>query len=99
MYRFSDVKPTRFHKEQSDASILNALSTTLVASHCAGIHALRTSVDFFPSSLPTVVARAAAPEPLCTPQIVSGTYPTLYRTLDKIIGLTKCEVFSYVPDM
>jgi hypothetical protein len=99
MYRFSDIKPTHFHQEQSDASILNALGTTLVASHRAGIHTLRTLVDFFPSSLPIVVAHTAAPKPLHAPQIVSGTYPMLYRMLDEIIGLTKCEVFSYVPDM
>jgi hypothetical protein len=30
---------------------------------------------------------------------VSGTHPTLYRALDEVIGLTECEVFTYVPDI
>ncbi|KAI0287403.1 hypothetical protein BC826DRAFT_1099072 [Russula brevipes] len=79
-HEFFDVKLTHFHKEQSDASVLDALSMTLVAPHRAGIRAPRTS-------------------PLHAPQIVCGTHPMLYRTLDEIIGLTKCEVFSYVPDI
>ncbi len=41
-HEFSDVKPAHFHKEQSGASVLNALSTTLVAPHRAGIRAPRT---------------------------------------------------------
>jgi hypothetical protein len=106
-HEFSDVKPAHFHKEQSGANVLNALSTTLVAPHRAGIRAPRsyssyppTSVDFFPSSLPTSSSPAQPlPSPYAPPQIVSGTHPTLYRALDDIIGLTECEVFSYVPDI
>ena len=106
-HEFSDVKPAHFHKEQSGASVLNALSTTLVAPHRAGVRAPRTyssypptSVDFFPSSLPTSSSPVQPlASPYAPPQIVSGTHPTLYRALDEIIGLTECEVFSYVPDI
>src|SRR5712672_650228 len=106
-HEFSDVKPAHFHKEQNGASVLNALSTTLVAPHRAGIRAPRTyssypptSVDFFPSSLPTSSSPVQPlPSPYAPPQIVSGTHPWLYRVLDDIIGLTECEVFSYVPDI
>ena len=106
-HEFSDVKPAHFHKEQSGAGVLNALSTTLVAPHRAGVRAPRTyssypptSVDFFPSSLPTSSSPVQPlPSPYAPPQIVSGTHPTLYRALDEVIGLTECEVFSYVPDI
>jgi hypothetical protein len=106
-HEFSDVKPAHFHKEQTGAGVLNALSTTLVAPHRAGIRAPRTyssypptSVDFFPSSLPTSSSPAQPlPSPYAPPKIVSGTHPTLYRALDDVIGLTECEVFSYVPDI
>ncbi|KAI0058187.1 Maf1-domain-containing protein [Artomyces pyxidatus] len=106
-YEFSDVKPSHFNKEESGASVLNALSTTLVSPHRAGIRAPRTyssypptSNDFFPSSLPT----SSSPlqplaSPYAPPQIVSGTHPSLFRVLDDVIGLSDCEVFSYVPDI
>jgi len=106
-HEFSDVKPAHFHKEQSGASVLNALSTTLVAPHRAGIRAPRTyssypptSVDFFPSSLPTSSSPVQPlASPYAPPQIVSGTHPSLYRALDDVIGLTECEFFSYEPDI
>lgn len=106
-HEFSDVKPAHFHKEQSGASVLNALSTTLVAPHRAGVRAPRTyssypptSVDFFPSSLPTSSSPVQPlASPYAPPKIVSGTHPTLYRALDEVIGLTECEVFTYVPDI
>ncbi|KAH9013517.1 Maf1 regulator-domain-containing protein [Lactarius hengduanensis] len=97
-HEFSDVKPAHFHKEQSGAG---------VAPHRAGIRAPRTyssypptSVDFFPSSLPTSSSPAQPlPSPYAPPKIVSGTHPTLYRALDEVIGLAECEVFSYAPDI
>lgn len=106
-HEFSDVKPAHFNKEESGASVLNALSTTLVSPQRAGMRAPRTyssyppaSKDFFPSSLPT---SSSPPAPLASPYapppIVTGTHPTLYRILDDVIGLPECEVFSYVPDI
>lgn len=32
------------------------------------------------------------------PDVYSGVHPTLYKTLDDIIKLSECEVFSYSPD-
>ncbi|KII84422.1 hypothetical protein PLICRDRAFT_46334 [Plicaturopsis crispa FD-325 SS-3] len=107
-YEFSDVRPGHFNKEQSGASVLNALSTTLIAPHRAGESAPRTyssypptSSDFFPSSVPTSSSpvHQYLPSPYAPPPIVSGTHPTLYRLLDQVIGLGECEVFSYVPDI
>ncbi|KAL0071067.1 hypothetical protein AAF712_001625 [Marasmius tenuissimus] len=56
-HEFSDVRPAQFNREESGASVLNALSTTLVAPHRAGMNAPRTygtypsnSPDMFPSS-------------------------------------------------
>ncbi|KAI0309708.1 Maf1-domain-containing protein [Amylostereum chailletii] len=106
-HEFSDVKPAQFNKEASGASVLNALSTTLISPHRAGLRAPRTyssypptSNDFFPSSLPTSSSPAQPlASPYAPPQIVSGTHPTLYRILDDVIGLTECEVFSYEPEI
>ncbi|TFY50548.1 hypothetical protein EVG20_g11455 [Dentipellis fragilis] len=106
-HEFSDVKPAHFNKEQNGASVLNSLSTTLLAPHRAGIRAPRTyssypptSNDFFPSSLPTSSSPPqVAISPYAPPQIMSGTHPTLYRILDDVIGLSECEVFSYSPDI
>lgn len=107
-HEFSDVRPSHFNKEQSGASVLNALSTTLVSPHRAGMRAPRTyssypptSADFFPSSVPTSSSpvNQMAPSPYTPPQIVSGTHPSLYRLLDEVIGLSECEVFSYAPDV
>jgi len=41
-YEFSDVRPTHFNKEESGASVLNALSNTLISPHRAGRNAPRT---------------------------------------------------------
>ncbi|ETW83243.1 hypothetical protein HETIRDRAFT_315020 [Heterobasidion irregulare TC 32-1] len=106
-HEFSDVKPAHFNKEESGAGVLNALSTTLVAPHHAGMRAPRTysaypptSSEFFPSSLPTSSSPPQfLPSPFAPPQIVTGTHPSLYRILDDVIGLPECEVFSYVPDI
>ncbi|KAL0581290.1 hypothetical protein V5O48_000773 [Marasmius crinis-equi] len=56
-HEFSDVRPAHFNREESGASVLNALSTTLLAPHRAGMNAPRTyssypsnSPDLFPSS-------------------------------------------------
>ncbi|KAF9261147.1 Maf1-domain-containing protein [Marasmius fiardii PR-910] len=56
-HEFSDVRPAHFNREESGASVLNSLSTTLVVPHRAGINAPRTyssypsnSPDLFPSS-------------------------------------------------
>ncbi|TFK50145.1 Maf1-domain-containing protein [Heliocybe sulcata] len=106
-HEFSDVRPAHFNKEESGASVLNSLSTTLISPQRGGMPAPRTyssypptSPDLFPSSTPTssspinhVLLRHAPP------QVVTGTHPTLYRVLDDVIGLADCEVFSFVPDM
>ncbi|KAL4062157.1 Maf1 regulator-domain-containing protein [Scleroderma citrinum] len=59
--------------------------------------------DIFPSSVPTSSSTSPrsqiAQSPYAPPPIVSGTHPTLYRTLDTVIGLSDCQVFSYTPDM
>ena len=41
-HAFSDVRPQHFNREESGASVLNALSTTLVSPHRSGLHAPRT---------------------------------------------------------
>ncbi|KAF5341764.1 hypothetical protein D9611_001765 [Ephemerocybe angulata] len=105
---FTDVRPSHFVKEENGASVLNALSNTLVSPHRAGTNAPRsyssyppTSSDFFPSS----VASSSSPfnrplsSPLAPPPIVSGTHPTLFRIIDEVIGLADCEVFSYTPEI
>jgi len=107
-HEFSDVRPWHFNREESGASVLNALSTTLVSPQRAGLHAPRTysaypptSSDFFPSSVPT----SSSPQeyvrasPFAPPRAVSGTHPSLYRILDDVVGLSDCEFYSYVPDM
>jgi hypothetical protein len=105
---FSDVRPSHFSKEESGASVLNALSTTLVAPHRAGINVPRTyssypssSPDFFPNSVPTSSSpyEQRIPSPLAPPAYVSGTHPTVFRQIDEVIGLADCEVFSYAPDL
>lgn len=112
-HEFSDVKPSHFNKEKSGASVLNALSTTLLSPHAhsrtGSIPAPRTyssyppiSPNAFPSSVPTASSTSPhsqiARSPYAPPAIVSGTHPTLYRTLDDVIGLGDCQVFSYTPD-
>ena len=107
-HEFSDVRPIHFNREENGASVLNALSTTLVSPHRAGLQAPRTysaypptSADFFPSSVPTSSSPAefAKPSPYAPSKAVSGTHPSLYRALDDVIGLADCEVYSYAPDM
>jgi hypothetical protein len=107
-YEFSDVKPAHFTKEKNGASVLNALSTTLISPQRAGERAPRTyssypptCPDFFPSSVPTSSSplNQAIASPFTPPQIVSGTHPSLYRLLDEVIGLSECDVFSYTPDI
>ncbi|KAI6102192.1 Maf1 regulator-domain-containing protein [Pisolithus sp. B1] len=112
-HEFSDVKPSHFNKEKSGASVLNALSTTLLSPHAhsrtGSIPVPRTysayppiSPNAFPSSVPTASSTSPhsqiARSPYAPPPIVSGTHPTLYRTLDDVIGLGDCQVFSYTPD-
>ncbi|KAL0954746.1 hypothetical protein HGRIS_003698 [Hohenbuehelia grisea] len=107
-HEFSDVRPGQFNKEQSGASVLNSLSTTLVSPHRAGMNAPRTysaypptSSDFFPSSVPSTSSspyHSTLPSSQPTaPSILSGTHPTLYRLLNEVIGLPDCEVYSYAP--
>jgi len=107
-HEFSDVRPWQFNREESGASVLNALSTTLVSPQRAGLHAPRTysaypptSSDFFPSSVPTSSSpqEYVRPSPFAPPRAVSGTHPSLYRTLNDVIGLADCEFYSYVPDI
>ncbi|KAH8100155.1 Maf1 regulator-domain-containing protein [Cristinia sonorae] len=106
-HEFSDVRPSQFNREENGASVLNALSTTLVSPHRAGLQAPRTysaypptSSDFFPSSVPTSSSPTefAKPSPYAPPKAMSGTHPSLYRALDAVIGLADCEVYSYAPD-
>lgn len=105
---FTDVRPSHFVKEESGASVLNALSNTLVSPHRAGSNAPRsyssyppTSSDFFPNTVPSSSSPYNRPiiSPLAPPQIVSGTHPTLFRIIDEVIGLADCEVFSYTPEI
>lgn len=107
-HEFSDVRPSHFVKEQDGASILNALSNTLVSPHRSGSSAPRsyssyppTSSEFFPSSEPTSSSpyESKIRSPLSPPPIVSGTHPTLFRLVDDVIGLSECEVFSYTPEI
>ncbi|KAF5382152.1 hypothetical protein D9615_004246 [Tricholomella constricta] len=107
-YEFSDVRPSHFNKEESGASVLNALSNTLVSPHRAGMTAPRTyssypptSADFFPSSVPTSSSpyNQVIQSPLAPPPIVTGTHPTLFRLIDDVIGLSECEVYSYTPEI
>lgn len=103
---FSDVRPSHFNREESGASVLNALSTTLLSPARAGVAAPRTysaypsaSPDFFPSSVPTSSSPhdLMRPSPLAPPKVVAGTHPTVFRVLNDAIGLADCEVYSYVP--
>jgi hypothetical protein len=107
-YEFSDVRPGHFNKEETGASVLNALSNTLVSPHRAGRNAPRTyssypptSANFFPRSVPTSSSptNESRPSPYGPPKIVTGTHPTLYRILDNVVRLSECEVYSYEPDI
>ncbi|GBE87939.1 Maf1 regulator-domain-containing protein [Sparassis latifolia] len=107
-HEFSDVRPWHFSREESGASVLNSLSTTLASPHRAGMQAPRTysaypptSADFFPSSVPTSSSPSDyfKPSPHAPSKAVSGTHPTLYRILNDVIGLSDCEVYSYSPDI
>jgi len=107
-HEFSDVRPWHFSREESGASVLTALSTTLASPHRSGIQAPRTysaypptSSDFFPSSVPTSSSpmEFMKPSPRAPSKVVSGTHPTLFRLLDEVIGLSECEVYTYTPDI
>jgi hypothetical protein len=107
-YEFSDVRPAHFNKEESGASVLNALSNTLISPHRAGRNVPRTyssypptSANFFPNSVPTSSSPLSdvTSTSFGAPQILSGTHPTLYRILDNAIRLSECEVYSYEPDI
>ncbi|KAF7330495.1 Repressor of RNA polymerase III transcription MAF1 [Mycena venus] len=102
-HEFSDVRPQHFNKEESGASVLNALSTTLVAPHRAGMDAPRTyssypptSSDFFPSTEPTSSSPLSSilRSPNSPPPIVSGTHPTLFRLIDEIDSDPHASDFS-----
>ncbi|EAU85564.1 MAF1 protein [Coprinopsis cinerea okayama7 len=105
---FSDVRPSHFVREESGASVLNALSNTLVSPHRAGSNAPRSyssyppaSSDIFPSSISSSTSPydKPIPSPLAPPPIVSGTHPTLFRIINEVIGLPDCEVYSYNPEI
>ncbi|KAH9847511.1 Maf1 regulator-domain-containing protein [Lenzites betulinus] len=108
-HEFSDVRPYHFNREENGASVLNALSTTLVSPPRAGLQAPRTyssyppsSSDFFPSSVPTSSSPLdfyVRPSPRAPSKAQSGTHPSLYGALDRAIQLAACEVYSYTPDM
>ncbi|PFH52897.1 hypothetical protein AMATHDRAFT_138646 [Amanita thiersii Skay4041] len=106
-YDFSDVRPHHFCKEESGASVLNALSNTLASNGRTTMTAPRTYSSYPPSSefFPSSVASSSSPynrpiiSPLAPPPIVSGTHPFLFRLIDDVIGLADCEVFSYTPEI
>lgn len=108
-HEFSDVRPYHFNREESGASVLNALSTTLVSPHRSGLQAPRTYSSYppsssaaFPSSVPTSSSPLdfyVKPSPRAPSKAQSGTHPHLYQTLDKAIHLNECEVYSYTPDI
>lgn len=107
-HEFSESRYKDFNREESGASVLNALSTTLVSPNRGGLAAPRTysaypptSSDFFPSSVPTSSSPLdfAKPSPYAPTKTVAGTHPYVYRTLNDAIGLEDCEVYSYVPDI
>ncbi|RPD61055.1 Maf1-domain-containing protein [Lentinus tigrinus ALCF2SS1-7] len=108
-HEFSDVRPYHFNREESGASVLNALSTTLVSPRPAGLQAPRTyssyppaSSDFFPKSVPTSSSPLefyVKPSPRAPSRAISGTHPSLYQCLNKHIDLADCEVYSYTPDI
>lgn len=107
-HEFSEVRPQHFCREESGASVLNALSNTLIAPQRAGVRVSRTyssypptSNDLFPSSVPTSSSplNNMKPSPFAPPAIVAGTHPSLYRLVDEVIGLSDCEVFSYTPNI
>ncbi|KAI5988757.1 hypothetical protein EDD15DRAFT_2371108 [Pisolithus albus] len=54
---------------------------------CFGFYRVRLAIN-------NDIARS----PYAPPSVVSGARSTLYRTLDDIIGLGDCQVFSYTPD-
>ncbi|KAF8626402.1 hypothetical protein AX17_006569 [Amanita inopinata Kibby_2008] len=105
---FSDVRPNHFCKEESGASVLNALSNTLASNGRTTMTVPRTyssypptTSDFFPSSVPSSSSPYNRPivSPLAPPPIVSGTHPVLFRLIDDVIGLSDCEVYSYTPEI
>jgi hypothetical protein len=108
---FSDVRPTQFSKEPSGAAVLNALSTTLLSPHRAGMNAPRTyssypsgPIALFPDSQPTSsspqsLIDSPRASPYAPPPIVTGTHPSVYRLVDDVIRLEDCEVYSYSPDL
>lgn len=103
-HEFSDVRPGHFSKEESGASVLNSLSTTLVAPHRAGQNAPRTyssypTSDFLPSTTPTSSSSSPLNHIVPEPTIVTGTHPTIFRIIDDSIGLSDCEVYSYSPEI
>ncbi|KLO09878.1 Maf1 regulator [Schizopora paradoxa] len=107
-HEFSDVRPAAFCKEESGASVLHSLSTTLVAPHRPGVRAPRTYSSYPPPAelvLPASVPTSSSPpammraSPYAPTPLVAGTHPTLFRILDDTIGLADCEVYSYVPDL
>lgn len=107
-YDFSEARLKDFRREESGASVLNALSTTIASPNRSGLVAPRTysaypptSSDFFPSSVPTSSSPVdyIKPSPYAPPKTVSGTHPSLYRIIDDVIGLNDCEVYSYEPDI
>ena len=109
-HEFSDVRPSHFIKQQDGASILNALSNTLIAPHRSGSspHPRSysayppTSPNFFPlpsPSSPSPYSLDNIHSPLAPPPIVSGTHPSLFRIIDDVIGLDESKVFSYTPEI
>lgn len=104
-YEFSDVRPSHFVKEKSGASVLNALSNTLVSPQRPGMAAPRSYSSYPPSSPDIFPSPSTSPYnqilsgPLSPPPIVSGTHPVLFRLIDEVVGLSDCEVFSYTPEI
>ncbi|KAF7302965.1 Repressor of RNA polymerase III transcription MAF1 [Mycena kentingensis (nom. inval.)] len=93
-HEFAKVQPRDFNKEESGAAVLNALSTTLVAPHKAGMNAPRTyssyppsSSESFPSSEPT----SSSP--------ISSILRSPFAPPPDSLGHPPYPVFSYTPDI
>lgn len=109
-YTFDSVKPSSFIHLESGAHILNALSTTLLASKASSGSPISSSMAYgaYPAAqgLGFGVAQGSPESPYefikespsAPSSLISGTHPEIYALLDDVIGLDECEVFEYVPE-
>ncbi len=76
--------------------------TGLVSVHHVRTHPTRPrrpTSSPSPNPRPPRLSTASSKAPMHRPPIESGTHPFIYRLLDDVIGLSECEVFSYVPEI